>query len=119
MDDRFPGSIALLFCLLLSAFKNCYAGVVSVYWGQDVKEGTLADTCASGNYAIVNIAFLHSFGSGQTPTINLAGHCDPSSGGCAGLSNDITACQNLGIKVLLSIGGGSGSYSLSSADDAR
>ncbi|XP_040994473.1 acidic endochitinase-like [Juglans microcarpa x Juglans regia] len=109
-----------LFCLLMVAlFTGSKAGVISVYWGQNGNEGSLADTCASGNYGIVNIAFLVTFGNGQTPQMNLAGHCDPSTNGCIGLSNDIRACQNQGIKVMLSLGGGAGSYSLSSAEDAR
>lgn len=109
-----------LFCLLMvTLFRGSRAGVISVYWGQNGNEGSLADTCATGNYGIVNIAFLVTFGNGQTPQMNLAGHCDPTTNGCTGLSNDIRACQNQGIKVMLSIGGGAGSYSLSSADDAR
>lgn len=110
-----------LFCLLQLAalFTYTNAGVISVYWGQNGNEGSLADACSSGNYAIVNIAFLSTFGNGQTPQINLAGHCDPTNNGCARLSTEIKACQNQGIKVLLSIGGASGSYFLSSADEAR
>lgn len=53
------------------------------------------------------------------PMLNLAGHCDPYSNGCTGLSSDIKSCQAKGIKVLLSLGGGAGSYSLSSFEDAR
>ncbi|KAH7297831.1 hypothetical protein KP509_25G014500 [Ceratopteris richardii] len=64
------------------------------------------------------ISFLSVFGNGQTPVLNLAGHCDPASGTCTGLSSDITTCQSLGVKLLLSIGGGAGSYGLSSTDDA-
>lgn len=79
----------------------------------------MADTCAGGYYGIVNIAFLSTFGNGQTPVINLAGHCDPTTNGCTGLSSDIEACQNQGIKVMVSIGGGSGNYNLSSVADAR
>ncbi|KAI4348039.1 hypothetical protein L6164_008801 [Bauhinia variegata] len=111
-------SILLLPLLLISLFKSCYAGGIAVYWGQNTGEGSLADACNTGNYQYVNIAFLSTFGNGQTPQLNLAGHCDPASGGCTGLSSDIQACQGLGIKVLLSLGGGAGSYSLSSADDA-
>ncbi|GLJ20986.1 hypothetical protein SUGI_0383570 [Cryptomeria japonica] len=51
--------------------------------------------------------------------LNLAGHCDPSSGGCKSLSTDIKSCQSSGVKVLLSLGGASGSYSIVSADDAQ
>ncbi|OAY66926.1 Acidic endochitinase [Ananas comosus] len=79
---------------------------IAIYWGQNGNEGTLADTCATGNYEYVNIAFLPTFGNGQTPMINLAGHCDPYSNGCTALSHDIRSCQRRGIKVMLSIGGG-------------
>ncbi|RRT44446.1 hypothetical protein B296_00037779 [Ensete ventricosum] len=40
------------------------------------------------------------------------------SGTCTSLSSDIGACQSQGIKVLLSLGGSSGNYSLSSSDDS-
>ncbi|KAH0673120.1 hypothetical protein KY284_024207 [Solanum tuberosum] len=112
------GLVFLALVLLLLALKLEAGGIV-IYWGQNGNEGTLASTCASNNYAIVNIAFLVVFGNGQTPVLNLAGHCNPSVGGCTGLSNDIRACQSRGIKVMLSLGGGVGSYSLSSAVDAR
>ncbi|CAB4301966.1 unnamed protein product [Prunus armeniaca] len=103
--------------LVLAVGAN--AGGIAIYWGQNGNEGTLAETCASGNYQFVNIAFLSSFGNGQTPVINLAGHCDPSTDECTKLSPQIKSCQAKGIKVILSIGGGAGSYSLTSADDAR
>ncbi|XP_052171681.1 acidic endochitinase-like [Diospyros lotus] len=98
---------------------SSHGGNISIYWGQNGKEGSLADTCAFGHYGIVNIAFLSTFGNGQTPVLNLARHCDPAAGNCTGLSSDIKACQASGVKVLLSIGGGAGNYSLSSAKDAR
>ncbi|GAB2265125.1 hypothetical protein Dimus_000191 [Dionaea muscipula] len=94
-------------------------GGIAVYWGQNGFEGTLNETCSNGTYKYVNLAFLYIFGSGQTPTLNLAGHCDPASGGCVGLSSDIKYCQSIGIKVLLSIGGGVGTYNLSSVADAN
>ncbi|KAK4716732.1 hypothetical protein R3W88_015070 [Solanum pinnatisectum] len=112
------GLLFLALVLLLLAQKLEAGGIV-IYWGQNGNEGSLASTCASNNYAIVNIAFLVVFGNGQTPVLNLAGHCNPSVGGCTRLSNDIRACQSGGIKVMLSLGGGVGSYSLSSANDAR
>ncbi|KAK9923393.1 hypothetical protein M0R45_031815 [Rubus argutus] len=113
-------SVAPLLCLvtlLLAVGSN--AGGIAIYWGQNGNEGTLAQTCASGNYQFVNIAFLSSFGNGRTPTINLAGHCDPTTDECTKLSTDIKSCQAEGIKVILSIGGGAGSYSLASSDDAH
>lgn len=69
---------------------------IAIYWGQDGREGSLQDTCNTGNYEIVIIAFLSAFGNRQTPMLNLAGHCDTS------LSTEITACQLAWITVLLS-----------------
>ncbi|KAJ3684927.1 hypothetical protein LUZ61_014091 [Rhynchospora tenuis] len=112
-------SLILIALLLSSLASSVQSGGIAVYWGQDGREGTLKSTCDSGNYVIVILAFLTTFGNGQTPVLNLAGHCDPSSGGCKSLSTDIQACQTKGIKVLLSLGGGVGSYTLSSASDAQ
>lgn len=112
------GVMASLFLMIIIPRSD--AGSIAIYWGQNGNEGTLADTCATGNYAFVNLAFLCVFGNGQNPQLNLAGHCDPSSNnGCAGLSQDIKSCQSQGVKVILSIGGGAGAYALASKDDAR
>ncbi|KAL3570487.1 hypothetical protein D5086_027736 [Populus alba] len=82
--------------------RNLTMGI-AIYWGQgqDGNEGSLADTCNSGNYQFVNVAFLSRFGNDQPPELNLAAHCDPSAGTCTGISNDIRSCQNQGIKVYL------------------
>ncbi|XP_010910507.2 acidic endochitinase-like [Elaeis guineensis] len=111
--------LLLPFLLLLALVAGSHAGSIAVYWGQYTAEGSLASACATGLYSYVNIAFLTTFGNGQTPVLNLAGHCDPSAGTCKGLSSDIKSCQSRGVKVLLSLGGASGSYSLSSAADAQ
>jgi len=97
------------------------AGKVAVYWGQGGGEGTLADTCASGLYDFVNIAFVSAFGNGggQPPVLNLADHCDPAAGTCAVFSSDIRSCQARGVKVLISLGGATRTYSLTSAEEAR
>ncbi|KAM3333916.1 hypothetical protein ACQJBY_028778 [Aegilops geniculata] len=105
--------------LLVALFATCHAGSIAVYWGQNDGEVSLAKTCASGNYKFVVVAFLPKFGKGQKPELNLAGHCDPLSGGCKILSKDIHSCQRRGVKVLLSLGGADGSYGLSSRGDAR
>lgn len=120
MSPRFSAECAILFLatLLALAFK-AKAGSIVVYWGQDGREGTLTDTCASGKYGIVNIAFLSEFGNGKKPKVDLAGHCDASSNGCQRVSTGIRNCQNKGIKVMLSIGGGSDGYTLTSPDEAR
>nr|XP_043614121.1 acidic endochitinase-like [Erigeron canadensis] len=106
-----------LVLLLLALAWISEAGQLVVYWGQNTNEGKLEDACNTGKYSIVNIAFLFQFGNGQSPMMNLAGHCDPTA--CQGVSIDIHNCQRNGVKVMLSIGGGSSTYSLSSFDDAR
>ncbi|KAJ0970577.1 hypothetical protein J5N97_018536 [Dioscorea zingiberensis] len=117
-------SLSLLFIIFFFFFIGSFtsshgAGSIAIYWGQDESEGTLAQTCATGNYEFINIAFLNTFGNGRNPKLNLAGHCDPDAGGCTGLSKDINSCQAKDIKVILSIGGATGDYSLSSKEDAR
>ncbi|KAG2720467.1 hypothetical protein I3760_02G036800 [Carya illinoinensis] len=111
--------LSTLVMLMLLALRGANASGIAIYWGQNGNEGTLKETCATGNYEYVILAFLPTFGNGRTPMLNLAGHCDPCSNGCTGLSSDIKSCQAKGIKVLLSLGGGAGSYSLSSSEDAR
>ncbi|BBN00731.1 protein MpGH18.2 [Marchantia polymorpha subsp. ruderalis] len=123
LERKVLGSV-LTILVVLSAVNVSSAGQIATYWGQSGNddagsEGSLADLCNSNNYGIVMIAFLSAFGRGQTPVLNLAGHCDPASGTCATYASDIAACQSLGIKVLLSLGGGAGGYGFDSADEAR
>ncbi|KAL2922149.1 Acidic endochitinase [Bienertia sinuspersici] len=114
-------SFTLTLLIFASQFINlCYGAGIAIYWGQNGNEGSLAAACATGNYEFINIGFLNVFGSGRTPQLNLAGHCNPSIvGSCSSIGGDITRCQSQGIRVLLSLGGGVGTYSLSSPDDAR
>ena len=104
--------------LLLALVATSHAGDIAIYWGQNT-EATLSATCASRRYQFVILAFVFQFGQGRAPKLDLSGHCDASSGGCAVLSSDIRSCQRRGVKVLLSIGGGDGKYGLSSPADAR
>ncbi|CAI9764176.1 unnamed protein product [Fraxinus pennsylvanica] len=119
MTLRKSASLAILPLVMLLLVVGSEAGGIAIYWGQNGNEGTLSETCATGNYNFVILAFLSSFGNGQKPMINLAGHCDPYSNACVGLSSDIKSCQTKGIEVILSIGGGAGGYTLSSSQDAR
>ncbi|CBI40449.3 unnamed protein product, partial [Vitis vinifera] len=66
-------SLSVLSLLMLILVRGSDAGGIAIYWGQNGNEGTLAETCGTGNYDFVNIAFLSTFGNGQTPMINLAG----------------------------------------------
>ncbi|XP_047322058.1 acidic endochitinase-like [Impatiens glandulifera] len=112
-------SLLFLFPFLFHLSQASTRPGISIYWGQNGNEGTLAETCATGRFSYVNVAFLIKFGSGQTPELNLAGHCNPSANTCTGITSDIRSCQKRGIKVMLSLGGGIGNYSLSSKEDAR
>ncbi|KAL7254198.1 hypothetical protein ACSBR1_008573 [Camellia fascicularis] len=117
-----PQPTALIFSLvllLLSEIQTSMGGGIAIYWGQNGNEGTLSETCDTKRFSYVNIAFLYIFGNSQTPVLNLAGHCNPAANTCTFLTSDIRHCQNLGIKVMLSIGGGVGTYSLSSQSDAK
>ncbi|KAL0358908.1 UNVERIFIED_CONTAM: Acidic endochitinase [Sesamum angustifolium] len=100
---------------------NSYTPGISVYWGQSLNsEGSLRELCETGFYNYVNLAFLSTFGCGQKLVLNLTDHCDAASGGCRSLSTEIQACQNRGVKVLLSLGGNDTRYNqLCSAQDAR
>ncbi|XP_021734040.1 basic endochitinase-like [Chenopodium quinoa] len=85
--------LVIITTLLVSLAFKANAGGIAVYWGQNVNEGTLTDTCRSMLYKYVNIAFLHKFGNGQKPEIDLAGHCTPKDGGCKRVSVGIRNCQ--------------------------
>lgn len=112
-----PSHLSTLFLLVsLILFPTAYCGIVT-YWGQGSQsEGTLSDACNSGLYEFVNIAFLSEFGNGQSPKVNLAGHCDFPN--CQTVGAYINSCHTVNVKVMLSIGGFLGGYTLSSADDA-
>ncbi|GJM93512.1 hypothetical protein PR202_ga10074 [Eleusine coracana subsp. coracana] len=113
-------SSSLLLALHALAAAASGAVDIAVYWGQNASEGTLGETCGTGLYTYVNLAFLSTFGASRAPLLNLAGHCDAASGACASLAADVASCQSAGIKVLLSIGGGAtGGYNLSSPADAQ
>ncbi|CAL0321645.1 unnamed protein product [Lupinus luteus] len=120
MRNRVSNPLTLIFLLIsLTLFSKSNAGGIVTYWGQDSREGSLTDTCNTGLYSIINIAFLSKFGGGRRPEINLAGHCNPGS--CQKVGQGIKNCQNKGVKVFLSIGGdpSGNTYTLTSADDAR
>ncbi|KAL8461418.1 hypothetical protein ACS0TY_032765 [Phlomoides rotata] len=115
-----PAAASLLI-LSLSLFfsSSSEACGINIYWGQNGNELSLKVACDTGYYKFVSIAFLVEFGCDRTPAMNLAGHCDPPSGTCTGLSTEVAYCQSKGIQVLLSLGGGVGQYSICSPQDAQ
>ena len=93
-----------------------------LYWGQDDRERSLGEYCASGQgVSIIVLAFLSNFGNGQTPNGNLGNECyidNSGNGDCGQLANDINICHDAGVKIILSIGGAIGNYELSGNGDA-
>jgi chitinase len=65
----------LIASLFLTLLATCHGGSIAIYWGQNNREVSLAETCASRNYEFVMIAFLSKFGNGQTPHLDLASRC--------------------------------------------
>ncbi|GLJ20984.1 hypothetical protein SUGI_0383520 [Cryptomeria japonica] len=107
MASRAVRGVAISFVVAL-LWSGVSARNISIYWGQNGFEATLASTCASGNFEIVMLVFLSEFGNGRTPVLNLVGHCDPPSGTCKSLSANIESCQSSGVKNNY-LGGNSGS----------
>ncbi|KAG0542568.1 hypothetical protein BDA96_02G115500 [Sorghum bicolor] len=87
----------LLITVVVAQIVGSQAGSISIYWGQNGARAHWRHL-RTGNYKFVNLAFL------------VALQC---------LSDDIKSCQSNGVKVMLSIGGASGSYYLTSAADAK
>ncbi|KAK3033061.1 hypothetical protein RJ639_035687, partial [Escallonia herrerae] len=119
LSKRMASKLLLMFFVLGMMTRQSFCGSIAIYWGQNVKEGTLADTCSTGRFAYVNIAFLAVFGNSQPPQLDLDDHCVTAATGCTALADDIRSCQSKGVKVMLSIGGGDGSYYLMSTADAK
>ena len=111
--------------------------MLAVYWGQNGYgavdpnrahwEKSLADTCAAKpHYDVVILAFATQLAHGRNnetfiPEMNFGPHCHESAGEsnpyllrCPALAEGIRACQEMGKKVLLSIGGAKGSTGLES-----
>ncbi|KAF3774448.1 Endochitinase 3 [Nymphaea thermarum] len=99
-------------------------GKIAIYWGQNVEnekhiqEVSLLETCETGTFSYVVIAFLDVFGDGKDPQFDLSNHC-PTSTSCPDLAPQIARCKELGVKLLLSLGGGGSGFNITSVADAR
>ena len=115
------------------SFNAGSANNLAVYYGQTAATGqqTLAQMCQDSSVDIVIMAFISDFfGAGGYPTLNLGAACNngPSTAQsakaatgllhCPNVAQDITTCQGLGKKVLLSLGGAVGSSALPSSGQA-
>ncbi|SCU96609.1 LAME_0F16820g1_1 [Lachancea meyersii CBS 8951] len=87
---------------------------VAAYWGQASAgyQQTLGSYCESPDVDVVLLSFLHSFPENLNLHFTPACSTSYDSGllRCEQIANDIKKCQSLGKKVLLSMGGSSGSY---------
>lgn len=104
---------------------------VAVYYGQTSANVDLSAVCNDSGVDIVVLAFVNDlFSGGGYPTINFGSHCGgPSSAqtaagatgllSCPQLASDISSCQQLGKKVLLSLGGAVAQSSIPDAASAQ
>ena len=100
-----------------------------VYWGQNgggtIENNDLSSYCTStSGINIIVLAFLYEYGNGNDiPSGTIGQSCFISTSGegqdCDAVASSIATCQAAGVKVILSLGGASGSYSLSSQAEAE
>ncbi|TVY15023.1 Endochitinase 2 [Lachnellula arida] len=100
-----------------------------VYWGQNgggtIENNDLSTYCTStSGIDIIVISFLYEFGNGNDIASGTIGQsCFITSAGvgqqCDALTSAIQTCQNNGVKIIISLGGASSSWSLSSQDEAE
>lgn len=96
-----------------------------VYWGGTNNESDdLSTYCtATAGIDILVLSFLDIYGStGSIPAGNIGNSCYVGTNGapqlCDNLAASIASCQAAGIKIILSLGGAAGSYSLQSQSQA-
>lgn len=91
---------------------------VAAYWGQGENQGSLASYCKEANVGIMILSFLNNFGA-EHASYNFGSACWEKE--CPQIEKDIKTCQDMGIKVLLSLGGDSrlGDYMVKSDEDGK
>lgn len=96
-----------------------------VYWGGTNNENNDLSTYCKPNAGIdiLVLSFLDIYGeTGNIPAGNIGNSCYIGTTGvpqqCDDLAASITTCQAAGIKIILSVGGAAGSYSLQSQSQA-
>jgi chitinase len=100
-----------------------------VYWGQNgggtIENNDLSTYCTpTSGIDIIVLAFLYSYGNGNTiPSGTIGQSCFIATSGqgqnCDALTSSIAKCQAAGVKIILSLGGASGSYALTSQAEAE
>ncbi|EEH41928.2 hypothetical protein PAAG_03849 [Paracoccidioides lutzii Pb01] len=98
------------------------------YYGQAPNQPRLRHICANDRFTnVIVLGFVNVFperGKGGYPGTNFGNQCSAEVfknkdgvetqllSGCQNLIEDIPVCQEIGIKVLLSLGGGVGNYTV-------
>lgn len=100
-----------------------------VYWGQNgggtVENNDLASYCTpTSGIDVLVLSFLYQFGNGNDiPSGTIGQSCYISTAGqgqnCEALTAAISKCKSAGVKIILSIGGATSSYSLHSQAQAE
>lgn len=100
-----------------------------VYWGQNgggvVENNDLATYCTKNSGVdIVVLAFLYQYGNGNKIAAGTIGQsCSIATSGegqnCDKLAKAIDTCKSNGVKIIMSLGGAAGAYSLSSKEEAE
>ncbi|KAI9801733.1 MAG: hypothetical protein M1826_005130 [Phylliscum demangeonii] len=102
------------------AFDATANSNLAVYWGQGPNQLPLAHFCQQSAIDVIPLAFLNVFpdqGAGGYPGTNFGNACGSGTfttpknvtsqllNNCPNLQADIAACQSMGKKILLSLGG--------------
>ncbi|KAJ3497088.1 hypothetical protein NLG97_g2162 [Lecanicillium saksenae] len=101
-----------------------------VYWGQNgggtIENNDLSYYCQSNSgIDVIVLSFLYQFGrdGGTIPSGTIGQSCFISNSGegqnCDALNAAIAKCQSAGVKMILSLGGATSSYALSSQAQAE
>lgn len=100
-----------------------------VYWGQNgggtIENNDLASYCQSNSgIDVLVLSFLYQFGRGNNiPSGTIGQSCFISTAGegqnCDALTSAIAKCKSAGVKIILSLGGATSSYSLQSQAEAE
>lgn len=104
-------------------------GLNVVYWGQNgggtIENNDLSTYCTSSSgIDVLVLAFLYEYGNGNniaSGTIGQSCYISPSGEPqqCDDLAAAVQTCKNNGVKIILSLGGAVGAYSLQSQDQAQ
>eukprot|EP01105_Mastigella_eilhardi_P028231 TRINITY_DN9177_c0_g1_i1.p1 TRINITY_DN9177_c0_g1~~TRINITY_DN9177_c0_g1_i1.p1 ORF type:complete len:461 (-),score=107.84 TRINITY_DN9177_c0_g1_i1:71-1453(-) len=99
---------------------------VVLYWGQTAEQ-SLRAYCDVPQYDAIILAFMNNFPTSGTysyPTLNLGSKCLTKFSDwtglihCPSIAADINYCQSKGKVIMLSLGGGVGTYQFASAAEA-